>query len=91
MKKRMALVLAVLILLCTACTGDMSVEDKTAESYLSEEQKEDVEGDSEELVGVTTQDLSSETAVNEPSWARGTQAEGELFLKYGKFYQSDRR
>lgn len=79
MKRGIAFVLPVLLLMCSACANDTSAKDKTAESYINEGQSEDDESASDESVNIITPDVSSETTVNEPSWARGTQKESESF------------
>ncbi len=80
MKKRIALILSITMLMCSACTNNMSVNDKTNESDSLQEQNANPENKSDELTdNTTTTDVESGAVVNEPSWATGTQTEGKLY------------
>lgn len=80
MKKRIALILFITMLMCSACANNMSVNDKTNESDSLQEQNADPENKSDGLIDDTiTTDVESSAVVNEPSWATGTQTEGKLY------------
>lgn len=79
MKKRIALILSISMLMCSACTNNMSVNNETNETVPLQEQNADSENKSDEFIDTITTNIESGATVNEPSWAIGAQMEGKLF------------